>query len=393
MNTLHIILALIFSIGLSAQYETYQIGTHAGYAISLEEENFGSSFSLDLQKHLTKGIYGLVHLGKGHFTKGQNYDSERLSSINNFLADNMRQYSLVGVGIRKSLLLTQKDQMSLSFTGLTVKQNVVEWAIGEDADGQVNLYDSQERYGQRRDFTYMVALDYTHNFTDYFSLGFYGSYHAKPNFVNIGLRSIVHINSKKENQTLEKPSQNFNRKNAMEIRFNRLGGDGTEPVMQYDIEYSRQLTKLVAIYGRFSTGQRNKSRLRTDLQTLSTEDLNTYNDLFLSESNDAGTIWISPTHSTSYAAGLKMGINKDGQSKLYIAAGVVHYRADVVDVSSEGSFIGAYHEDFFQYKNWLPEFSFYYDYNFNENYYLGMKASGALIRFNISVGVHGGVRF
>jgi len=384
MKILNTICILLFSISLMGQYDNHNIGLKMGGAVSLEEEGIGSAFAISYQKHINKGIYGLVSYNQGNMTKGTDYPDR-------YLPDNMRQYSAVGLGIKKSLNLSYSDQLSLSFTGLYVTQRNVEWTLGNDTTGYYSLFGLEEKFSQKTDFSYLISLEYTHRFTDYFSLGLYTNYQAAPNLTNIGLTSLIHFNKPSDN-TSKKSSSQANSKNALEFRFSVLGGDGTESVNQFDLEYNRKLSKRFSLYGKFSTAQAHTTK-RSPLTILSTEAIEEFQQEYLADDNEGGNIWLTPIHNTSFGAGIKAAVNQDRKSVLSLGAGFVYYHADVVDLSSSGSELEFLNEGYRRFKSILPEVSAYYDYNFSDNFYVGVKSSLAFERFNIAVGLHTGVRF
>lgn len=331
MKTISVFILLFNCLVLSGQYDDFLIGSEAGYALSLDEEGAGSSFGVDVQKHLTLGVYGVLSYKRGHMTIGQINQIDGM-----FYAENMRQYSTLGLGLRKVVFLSPKNEISLSFIVQNMVQRNVAWGLARH-------YFINERYSQRSDLTYTVSLDYTHRVTDHFSLGFYAGYYGKPNLVNVGIRTQIHLNKKSKDGTKKFVIQKKDNKNAFEFRFCYLGGKRmgyknyrggvthrySRP--QFDLEYSRPIWKFVSLYGKFSTAQKHKVDKWVDLSELSEEELSQYPEKFLADDNEAGIIWLTPNHSTSYGAGLKFKINAIGHSEVLLSAGLVYNKADVVE--------------------------------------------------------------
>lgn len=393
MKNILITYLLLCSYTLKGQYGDYLIGSKSGFAFSLNEEGNGSSFVLDFQKHFGLGVYGVLHFGQGHMTRGQYFSSQDQSHSDMFQADVMRQYNNYGLGIRKVLALTAYDNLSISFTGIKTYQRVMNWQLSETESGAVDLRNSQEQYGQRNDLSFIVSLNYLRKVRDYFQLGIYVDYHSNPKLYNIGLRSAISLNKKNKEKVVQKSSQVEEFKNALSYRLSAFGGDGTDMLLQYDIEYSKLIWSIIDGYLKFSTGKKHSPDFIYNFASLPDDDLKIYDDLFLTTDHEGERIWLNPIHSTSYGAGLKFRVNKDGRSVLSLATGVVYYRANIVELNSVGTDVEEWRESFRQYAIVMPEFAAYYDFNITDKIYLGVKSSLALNRFNFGVGIHGGIRF
>ena len=160
MKTLYTIIFLGLSTLLVGQYDNLLIGSKAGVAIGETDRGDGTFYSIDIQKHISKGIYGILSYRSGQLVEGQEHSAEFGPGI--FQPDVMTQYSAVGLGLRKELKVSPKGKVGLSFSGLYVSQSRLDWDLAFSPFGGVDLQESQELYSERNDFGYGLSLSLIH---------------------------------------------------------------------------------------------------------------------------------------------------------------------------------------------------------------------------------------
>jgi len=382
---------LVCASQVVAQYDNYIFGSKVGAVLSLNDEGTGTGFGVNFEKHLGLGIYGSLSYSQGHMTRGVYLEYDNVEENRIFQAENMRQYSSFGIGLKKVLRLSPRDDVSLSFTGMQISQRIMSWELADNS-GQTPFYldRSQERYGKRNDLGFMVSLNYLHEISTNVDLGFYVDYLSNPKLVNIGLKSLMVIGWQSDEN---KPDREEDSDNSLSCRLNVFGGDGTDLVLQYELEYNRKLKGFLSLYAKFSTAQKHRDNDVYKLSSLREDEVEKYNGLFIHEESEEDLLWLTPIHNTSYGLGLRAVVNTDLRSELSLGAGLVYYQASIVGPRGKGSRTENWQEDFVQYKSILPEFSLYYDYMLTDKFFLGTKVSLALGRFNFGVGLHGGVKF
>ena len=387
MKTLYIFLLLALSTALNGQYADYLISTKSGVAIGSSETGSGGAYGLDIQRHITLGIYGIVSYETGHISKGQYFNGNGVTTDRTYQATTMRQYNVLGLGLRKEMKLSPKGSVGVALQAQSVSQSRVDWDLFVDEDG-VDLRQSQERYSKRSDLGIGLTLDYLHEINKFFNLGLYAGYQTKPEILTAGVRGTFRLGLDTENA---KPNTSTS-KNWMEFRIGSLGGDGVSPVSNYTLEYGRQLTNRFSVYGKYSVGKGFSDR-NFSFDQYSGDDLIAFERAFLAADHEGENVILHPTQSTNLGGGIKFTFNTEGKSALSISGGASWYRADLVRFSSSGSKLEFYQETYSRYSEVLPEVGFHYDYSISDYFYIGGKIDFAFDRYNFGGGVHGGVRF
>lgn len=392
MKKLNIFIILMCTTQLVAQYENYIFGSKMGATISLDEEGNGSSFGVDFEKHLGLGLYGSLSYSQGYMTRGVYLDYDNLEGGRIFQAENMRQYSSYGVGLKKVLRLSPRNDVSLSFTGLQIFQRIVSWDLAENTgERTIDLDRSQEQYGKRTDLGFLVSINFMHELSSNIDLGFYVDYLSHPKLVHVGLRSLMVIGKQVD---INKATREQELANFLSCRLNVFGGDGTDLLLKYELEYDRKIKNFLSFYAKFSSGQKHRDNDLFNLSdSLNEDEVEKYNELFIHEDSEESLLWMTPIHSRLFGLGLRAVVNGDLRSELSLAAGLVYYQASVVRGRSKGSKTESWQETFNHYSSILPEFSMHYNYLLTDTFFVGTKVSLALGRFNFGVGLHGGVKF
>lgn len=388
----HTLLALLLCCSLYAQYDNVVVNGQLGVLTSLDELGSGSSVDISFQKHLKLGVYGIIGYQQGHMTLGDNYSITDFGPEYDFFPHKMYQFSSFGLGLKKVLQISPEDNIALTFTGLYVRQRNVDWELAFTGFGTADLSLSQEQYTRRTDLGFSVSIDYSHRVSDIFGIGLFADYLSRPRSMILGLQTQFYINN---SDSANGSSSRLDAilKNSLELRVNSLGGDGTDRIFQYDVEYNRTIWKTISAYAKFSTGQKSKGDGLASLDILSDDELELYKQEFLSQDHEGDPVWLSPLHNTSYGLGLRVVLNADGRSTLSLSGGAVYYKAEVVRLKSGGTMTESWQESFKQYKQVLPEVALYYDFDITQQFYIGTKVSLAFNRMNIGVGFHAGTRF
>ncbi len=388
-RTICILLAIFLSCNLSGQYDDMVVNAKLGFQISLNELGNGSAVDISLQKHLALGVYGLIGYRQGHVTEGDFYSIPDFELVDEYFPNSMHQFSAFGLGLKKVLQISSDDNISLSFTGLYIRQKNINWELALTGDDMLDLFLSQERYTQRTDLGFSVAIDYSHRVSNNFGIGVFADYLSRPRSMVLGLQTQFYINQKEKFENSKGRLDGLS-KNGLELRINSIGGDGTDRIIQYDVEYNRTIWKSISAYAKFSTGQKSKG---SNLNILSDDELEIYRMDFLGQDHEGDPVWLSPIHSTSYGLGLRVVLNADGRSTLSLSGGALYYKADVVRLRSSGGMAESWQESFEQFKQILPELGLYYDFDITQQFYIGTKISLAFNRMNIGIGLHAGTRF
>ena len=388
MKTLYTIIFLGLSTLLVGQYDNLLIGTKAGVAFGETDRGDGTFYSIDIQKHISKGIYGILSYKSGQLVEGQEHSAEFGPGI--FQADVMTQYSAVGLGLRKELKVSPKGKVGLSFSGLYVSQSRLDWDLVFSPFGGVNLQESQELYSERNDFGYGLSIEYVHRLSRIVRLGAFVGYDSQPSLINGGLRILAALGSEnKEERPSAQPLKNW-----VEVRFGSLGGDGISAVPSYTLELGRRFSQRLSVYTKYGIAKGFGDRDLNDmLASYDEEEQLRYQTEFLAEDNESGSVIFHPIQSTTLGGGAKVALNVEGPSTLSFSGGVLWYRADVVSLSSGGSSLDFYEENFTRIRSIAPELGLHYDYNVSDFFYVGGKFEYGFGRTNIGVGVHAGMRF
>jgi hypothetical protein len=389
MKALYILIFIVSCGLLTAQYDNLIVGNHTGISLGNDDRGDGLSYGVDIQKHLTRGIYAQLNYASGQLQDGRAYNSESPGLVV-FQSDVMVQYRSIGLGLRKEMKVSTHSRIGLSLGANYVHQSRVEWDVTVDGFNNVDLRASQERYGLRNDYGYILSGEYIHKLNTVVRLGVYAGYQSQPELINAGLRVMAALGRSDEEQSDE---GNLS-KNILEFRVGSLGGDGVSPVPNYSLEYGRFLWRRIALYGKVSIGKgfsdRDPSRF---LQDLSEADLLEFERLFLTEDHEGNNTAFHPIQHSIYGIGLRWAFNTAGKSTLSVSGGMALYRAYVVRLSRSGSLLESYRESYRRFNEVLPELGLYYDYNVSDYFYLGGKLDFTFSRFNIGVGLHGGLRF
>ena len=395
MKLLFTIISLLFTCITFSQDADFYIQTKYGYTFSLEEEGYGTSFGLSLHRHLTQGLYASISYHQGNTNNLQTFQPVTPGLEEFFHPSAMAQYNAIGIGLSKALVLSPTSSVSLSFSGIRTKNRKVIWDLEENIWGDLDFFSAQEKFSLNNVWGFVVSASYSHEIREYLSIGIYSEYQSSPNIINIGLNSQISLGVKPSEQPSNKRQPP---KSALEYRFSILGGDGTDQFVQFDLEYKRQVWKIFSIYGKFSSGQKQRaSDVLLNANNIPEECQSSFQDQFLTADSEREIVWYNPIHSYSYGAGINALVRSSGKSYLSLAAGLVYDYTNLVYLSSArisaGNKLSFWEENFRPYRGLYPEFSFQYDYDISEIGYIGLKTSLALIRYNFAVGIHAGVRF
>ena len=391
MKTLYTIIFLGLSTLLVGQYDNILVGNRTGIALGNATTGDGVFYTIDVQKHLGKGIYGILSYESGQLEEGMDYESESPGFVD-YQSDLMTQYRSVGLGLKKELRVSPEGRVGFAFSGLYFNQSRVEWDVFTDAFNNVILSDSQERYGRRNDFGYSLSVEYTVRINHFIRLGGFAGYVSEPSLFISGLRLSAVLGTKTVKET--NASTPDIKKNWIEVRFGSVGSDGVSPVPIYTLEYGRKLGKRFSGYAKYSMAKGFSDRdLNRILADFNDEDRVRFDNLFLIEDHEGAGEIFHPTLSRSISVGLRLALNRSDKSSLSVSGGLGWFTSEVVRLSSNGFTLDFYRESYVRFDEFLPEVGLHYDYLISEQFYLGGKVDLAFRRFNFGAGVHVGMRF
>lgn len=389
MKNFYLLIFLLTSMSLSAQEQKWAIGNEFGRVINLGKSAKGFQYGFDLQRHLTLGIHGVIGYGRTQLFDGFNPQVEQ-----DQVPRSITQFNNYSLGFKKTLKISKFGAIGIFLKGSWIQKTGSIWNPGPDNFGPYNLENLSGKYFKRNDLSYGINLEYIHRMGKNLSLGCYASYLSKTGnssdseLLSFGLRTAVTL-GQPDNYQSSKPSEN---KNWMEWTLGAYGGDGTPTIANFDFILGRKLYKSISIFGKFSIGQRTMDDPNI-ISNLDEDQLRLYEDNKLLPGNEAGLIYLIPSQSSSYGLGLKVKINGEGRSALYVSGGANYFVGQFVKTSSSGSQFIFLSESFTQYKTILPEFGLHYDFDLTDSFYIGGKGTIALNRLNIGLGVHAGFRF
>jgi len=376
------------ALTLNAQnYNSYAISTYLGTGYH-QERGLVFSYDLEIKKHIGLGIYGI--LSHGVLNAQKTINTLTFPSNNDRQLIDQSQLNFWGIGIAKSLAVSNKGRLNLALIGQTIQLNRFKLTNLQFNQGILDVENSTDTYSTRNNFGFSVTIDYQYNLTNQINIGLFSRYQSTINSILFGLKANSGFNFKSNKNSTSETNTTTN--NLLELRVGYGAGDGGNNRWMYDLAYGYKVKNKITLLAKFTVAQ-GKRRL-SDLLGNRKELI--FESVHIAANNESEDPALETILFHAIGLGAKFKINKMEKSSISIYTGINYFFSNQINIQGlvtvESEFIDV--KENYTYENkFTPELALHYDYQLNKHLYLGASINYLTVPVLFSGGIHLGTNF